>query len=290
MYLFPLLLIFILLLVGIAWLQRVRTRDGFERFIPLHIWQTYRTHQLPNDAQECQKTWTSQSKYTYTLMDDAEIDAFMTQHFDARTVRAFRQFPLGVMRADMWRYCVLFVHGGIYADVDAKAIRPIAQWGLRPDDQMVIALENDLHFCQWTIASAPRHPILKKVIDLIVAEMEEGIDYTNEHFVHQHTGPGIWTRAVHLSLGFPIEQKARFTHKLAQDRAYQARFQKLGLRIEDRPFFFSVNVRNYFGSTQFKDGYHSWIAERDRLLQPTLATATESVAASVDGGVKSGSL
>jgi hypothetical protein len=287
MYVFPLILIFILLLVGIAWVQRVRTRDGFERFIPLNIWQTYRTHHLPIEAQECQKSWLAQAKYAYKLLDDAEIDAFMSQHFDARTVRVFRKFPLGVMRADMWRYCVLFVHGGIYADVDAKALRPIAEWGLRTDDQMVIALENDLHFCQWTIASAPRHPILKKVIELIVAEMEKGIDYTNEHFVHQHTGPGIWTRAIHLTLGFPIQQKARFTHKLAQDPAHQERFRKAGVRIEDRPFFFSVNVRNYFGSTQFKSGYHSWIAERDQLLQPTLP---DTDALSADGRVKSGSL
>ena len=29
----------------------------------------------------------------------------------------FESFPLGVMRADMWRYSVIHAQGGIYADV-----------------------------------------------------------------------------------------------------------------------------------------------------------------------------
>ena len=40
----------------------------------------------------------------------------------------FLKFPLPVMKADFWRYCVLYINGGIYADLDAKPLIPINEW------------------------------------------------------------------------------------------------------------------------------------------------------------------
>lgn len=78
------------------------------------------------------------------------------------------------MRADLWRYATLYARGGLYADVDVQALRPVAQW-LPPQDKevkgmpyqrqymqyswdgcaMVIGLENDVHFCQWVSVPLP---------------------------------------------------------------------------------------------------------------------------------------
>ena len=44
----------------------------------------------------------------------------MKASFDNETYTAYRSFPLGVMRADMWRYAVLYKRGGLYADVDVR--------------------------------------------------------------------------------------------------------------------------------------------------------------------------
>lgn len=72
------------------------------------------------------------------------------------------------MRADFWRYAILYARGGLYADVDVTSLRPLQQW-LPPQDNeakglplegkyrqyswdscaAVIGLENDMHFCQW---------------------------------------------------------------------------------------------------------------------------------------------
>ena len=32
------------------------------------------------------------------------------------------------MRADMWRYAILYAFGGIYADIDVLALHPMEQW------------------------------------------------------------------------------------------------------------------------------------------------------------------
>ena len=33
-----------------------------------------------------------------------------------------------VQKADIFRYIVLMVHGGVYADIDVTCVRPVDQW------------------------------------------------------------------------------------------------------------------------------------------------------------------
>ena len=76
-------------------------------------------------------------------------------------------FFLTYYAAFFCRYAVLYARGGIYADVDATCVVPVRNW-LPPMDRagqglpleaeynsmtwdqcsMLIAMENDLHFCQ----------------------------------------------------------------------------------------------------------------------------------------------
>lgn len=266
------ILLFIVLVLVVMMNQRGVFTEGFElalseKTIPHKVWQTYKTANLPKSAEDCQRTWIGLEHIEYHFEDDFAIDDFMKKNFDSKVYDIFRSFPLGVMRADMWRYCVLYIHGGVYSDIDSQALRPLSAWKIEPQDKLIVGLENDFHFCQWTIASVPKHPLFKAVIDRIVKETSKGIDISNEHFVHQYTGPGIWTRVIHEFLGFPIEQKARHTYNLY--RKDPRPFRKLGIRLEDRPFFSSKMVKNFYGSTQFEDGYVSWIEERNRLRKST---------------------
>jgi hypothetical protein len=244
--------------------SRQKSRSNY---IPLNIWQTYKTDQLPEQAKECQKSWKTQSNYHYHFMDDTQIETFMKKHFTNKVYQTFKKLPLGVMKADMWRYCVLYVHGGIYTDIDSVAIQPLKDWKIRKSDRIIFGLENDVHFCQWTILSEPKHPILAKVIELIVDEAEKGMDTSTEHFVHKHTGPGIWTRAVQLTLGFKEDARAIDTYKeYIKQTDKNNTFQQLGVRIENEKYFSGEKVRNLYGSTQFGDGYVSWMEERNKFL------------------------
>lgn len=264
-----------LLVVTMLWIVylRYRSHNGYrEPFIhlsiPRTIWQTYKTQQLPARARECQQSWKAQTDCEYHFLDDNQIKQFIRREMPPRVFKVFEALPLGVMKADLWRYCVVYVKGGIYADIDSMALQPLSAWNILPQHKFVFGLENDVHFCQWTFASVPGHPILKAVINLVVAECEKGVDTSDEHFVHHHTGPGIWTRAIHQVLGYPREQKARHTYNLYQTQSeHRQRFEQLGMRLEDRPYFYSQMVRNLYGSTQFTDdGYVSWLKERDQLL------------------------
>ncbi|WQF76920.1 Putative glycosyltransferase, DXD sugar-binding, nucleotide-diphospho-sugar transferase [Colletotrichum destructivum] len=82
------------------------------------------------------------------------------------------------MRSDFLRYLLLEAEGGVYTETDTIALKPIDSWTpfhLRDNTRLVIGTEYDQRdgrrwedlphpwqFAQWTIASAPRHPVLQK--------------------------------------------------------------------------------------------------------------------------------
>ena len=235
-------------------------------YIPLKVWQTYKSRDLPPEAERCRQTWINQEKTRYHFMSDIDIEKFIRNNFSDAIYYVFISLPLGVMRADLWRYCVLYKHGGIYSDIDSVLLLPISKWTIGKSDKIIIGLENDIHFCQWTIVSSPGHPILKMVIDMVVTEFQNGIDINYEHFVHKHTGPGIWTKAINTTLGFKPDQKAIDTWKCYHNPKFKNKFEKMGIRLESKDLFSREYVKNLFGSTQFKDGYESWITEKKKLL------------------------
>lgn len=249
------------------------TNDSIDKFkntnehtsVPMNVWQTYRSRDIPPEAEKCRQSWVHQKGIKYHFMDDSAIEHFIRQNYNEDVYRVFISLPLGVMKADLWRYCVLYKRGGIYSDIDSMLLRPISKWGIEPTDKIVIALENEIHFCQWTIVSVPKHPILKNVINMIVQLCKLGIDISDEHFVHKYTGPGIWTKAINHTLGFKPEQKSITTWDYSKQAKYKPKFLKLGLKLESKSFFNGDNVKNLFGSTQFSDGYDSWTKERDKL-------------------------
>jgi Glycosyltransferase sugar-binding region containing DXD motif len=136
--------------------------------IPYELWQTYRTKKLPGVAQEAQNTWrTLNPELRLELFDDAVAAQFIAEFFGADVLEVFKGFPLGVMRADLFRYAILFARGGIYSDVDTRCLRPIERWfdphpNLAAGDldlsyswstcSAVIAMEeaeSGYFFCQW---------------------------------------------------------------------------------------------------------------------------------------------
>ena len=264
---FLLVIIFIYFIL----LFRYRSKENWKNLeswksntIPLKVWQTYKTNKLSDEAKECQQTWLEQ-KIPYEFMDDQDIDKFMKKNFNKKTYDTFKNLPLGVMKADMWRYCVLYINGGIYSDIDTKCVVPVKDWEIEKQERMIVCLENDSHFCQWTIVSCKGHPVLKTVIDLIVERASKGIDISEKHFVHKHTGPGIWTEALRKCLNVPENKNARDIFTMYRNSQLEFLFSKYQLRLEDKGYFNGRLVKHYYGSRNFKKNYDSWIEQRTNI-------------------------
>ena len=170
-----------------------------QKNIPKIIWQTYKSQaSIPREAIGCIATWKKLNpQYEYRFMSDEQMDYFVRKYYPGAIYQMFCDMPIIVMKADIWRILVLYQFGGIYADIDAKCIIPIQHWEKIRSHSFIVSYENDNHhFCNWTMAAAPGHPILKKIIEVMLDRWREGIRYHYEHMVHHHTGPGVVTKGI----------------------------------------------------------------------------------------------
>lgn len=227
--------------------------------IPRLIWQTC-PGPLPLPAREPVGSWQRQNpEWTHHLLTDEAIDHFIEDHFDADLLAAFRDMPLGVMRADIWRYAVLRVHGGVYSDIDTTCRQPLDEW-LPGDASLVVGLENGTHFCQWTMAAAAGMAVFDIALALVVERWRQGISTERSHFVHYHTGPQLWTEAMRRYLG-----------------AEPARAEQIVQRHGDNPqvCFLAESTLNdgavyhHYASQRWgkAEHYASWITLRDQLSE-----------------------
>ncbi len=239
--------------------------------IPKIIWQTYKTKQLPKPAQGAQKTWTNRNQgYAYHLCDDADIDKYIRTKWNEDTYAFFKELPLGVMKADLWRYLIIATEGGIYSDIDSTCCTPISKWGhLIPKNSphvMLLGLENDKFFCQWTITATPKHPAMNHICTFIVEKWKEKGINPAKNFVCATTGPGIWSEAIKDYLGEERKTTAESIYNLyIKDANYRKKINDLGIWLFPQSFYAGIASKNLYGSQNFGDGYVQWTEESDKL-------------------------
>ena len=86
--------------------------------IPLHIYQTWNTKELPEKMKECVENLKKKNPdFEHHLFDDNDMYEFIKTHFEKDVLDAYDKIIPGAYRADLWRYCVLYIHGGVYLDI-----------------------------------------------------------------------------------------------------------------------------------------------------------------------------
>ena len=168
--------------------------------IPGQIFQTHKSVTYLLSKPNLAKAVASWRKYIpafrYHFFTDTMCDAFMKEHYSGTVYEAYQRLPLAVMKADLWRYCIVYKYGGIYADVDTVCEQHPALL-LRHTTQLCLAPEPDgPYFCQWVFAAPPGSPILKAIIDLSVKRILGITEFKGEHLVHFLTGPAVFTDAI----------------------------------------------------------------------------------------------
>lgn len=229
--------------------------------IPKIIWQTYKDpyDQLPDYMHEAAQTWKDLNPdYEYRYMDDAQASEFILNEFGEEWHNIFMNVPVGVMRGDLWRYMVVFKYGGVYADLDTECWEPISTW-MMDDKSMIVCPETSEHLCQWTFAATAEHPALGKVLEHIKEAFKDP-DYKKPHFVHNTTGPAIWTRGIMDALS--LNELNLIDDFLLINSSHNAKL--MGFHCyggEDWRLFHFKAVKHIYGSQNWKDGYVQWIQD-----------------------------
>ncbi len=91
-----------------------------DRLIPRIVHQTYfesvTREKYPNFSRLVE-SW-KRSGWEYNFYHDKDAEDFITAHFPPEVREAYDLLIPGAYKADLFRYCVLLIHGGVYADVD----------------------------------------------------------------------------------------------------------------------------------------------------------------------------
>jgi alpha 1,6-mannosyltransferase len=194
-----------------------------ETKFPAYIWQTWKMTPGEKGFEfvDQESSWTLQHPgFVHEIITDSVAVSLLRLLYAAvpEVLVAYEALPLPVLKADFFRYLILFARGGIYSDIDTYAIRSALEW--IPDKipretvGLVIGIEADpdrpdwadwysrrIQFCQWTIQSKPGHPVLRDVIARITKstlDLKEAgkIAGFSGKSVVDLTGPAVWTDTV----------------------------------------------------------------------------------------------
>jgi len=150
--------------------------------------------------------------YTHILWGPLDVQDFVKEYFPS-LFPIFERMSLPVLKADLVRYLLVYIFGGIYSDIDTKCLKPIDTWADgHTNVSIIVGIEVDaagmpdwqkhwgrqLQFSQWTFAATPLHPVLSttvyKITMTLAARMVEDVQ---EKEVTSVTGPSVFTDAVY---------------------------------------------------------------------------------------------
>ena len=164
--------------------------------IPKIIMQTYKTHDLPQKWEiSPESVQYIMSDWKYVFMTDEDNRNFVEKHFPD-FLPYYDAFPYGIQRADAIRYMWLYIHGGIYMDLDFEVQRDLSPLFTSSAEVFLVCSGNvGSYYTNSFMASRPRAKFWLEVIE----EMKKPLPYyaLGKHFVvMMSTGPLMLSRVV----------------------------------------------------------------------------------------------
>lgn len=198
-----------------------------------NIWQTWKVglddDSFPSHYKEFLESWKFRNdKYNHYVLSDFECQVLIDQLYASvpDVKRAYSIMPKSILKADFFRYLILFAKGGVYSDIDTVCLKPIDKWasssGLDAESGMspglVVGIESDpdrpdwadwytrrIQFCQWSMQAKRGHPMLRELVARITnltltrekkGELKKILGKDAGGDIMNWTGPAIWTDVV----------------------------------------------------------------------------------------------
>ena len=201
---------------------RLGDRDAavtVEQRIPPVVYQTWETRYFGlRHAAGLRRFRATNPDLSFRLFDREHRDRYMAERWGSHPIHAaYATARFGAMRADIFRYCILFDRGGYYFDINKACRKSLTS--LHPRDaRALISFEGNeispppsggvptsiLHpskyVVQWGLGFEPRHGLLEMVIERIAEQYPSARTVVFEsprEGVLRLTGPRMFTSVVH---------------------------------------------------------------------------------------------
>ncbi|KAI0130033.1 initiation-specific alpha-1,6-mannosyltransferase [Xylariales sp. AK1849] len=199
---------------------------------PKKIWQTWKTDPFAFEERDSStaKTWVMKNPgYRYEVLTDDNDLGYVEEKYGPGgfdrpdIIEMYRTVNATIIKADLLRYLIMYAEGGLYADIDVEALRPVHRFIPERYDEsemdLVIGVEIDQpdfkdhpilgkksqSFCQWTFMAKPRQPVMLRLVENIMTWLND-VAYNQKVSVSEivlnfdevisGTGPSAFTIAV----------------------------------------------------------------------------------------------
>jgi hypothetical protein len=112
------------------------------RLVPRIVHQTWFEELTPDKYPNMSRLVESfrRSGWEYKFYSDDEADRFLSTHFPPQVREAYNSLIPGAFKADLFRYCVLLIYGGVYADVDIQ-LESALDLSIAPDVGFMVPID-----------------------------------------------------------------------------------------------------------------------------------------------------
>jgi hypothetical protein len=143
--------------------------------IPKVIYQTHNSY-IPPKVYENIKKYAPDYEHIIYDSDDKCVE-FLSAYFNPIVRDTFEGLKLGAHKADLFRYCLLYIKGGIYLDIKTELIKPVSHIFKNKYFYTALTSDKDIIY-QGVLAAPPRHHIFPILINYIVEVYSK---YKNVH-------------------------------------------------------------------------------------------------------------
>ena len=163
-------------------------KSTYESIIPLTIYTCWHSTDLPpfmNKNVEYLKQ--SNPEFDVKVYDEEMCRKFIENNFDEDVLNSYNSLKPCSYKSDLWRFCVLYINGGIYIDIKYRCINNFKLIALTEKEHFVKDRE---HYGTYTalIVTLPKNQIMFECIQRIVENVKNKY-YGNNAL--DPTGPGL---------------------------------------------------------------------------------------------------
>lgn len=169
-------------------------KGSYNSVIPLNIYLTWSIKELPPKMQEnVDRMKKFNPEFNIQIFDCDERREFIKNNFSDDIVNAYDTLKPGAYKADLWRLCVLYVNGGIYADIKLNCINNFKFIALTEKEHFVLDRPScwegiNIGLCNGFIVAKPKNKLLLRCIYRIRENVKNRYYGFNNLYP---TGPGL---------------------------------------------------------------------------------------------------
>lgn len=191
--------------------------EGSDFLIPNNLYQKWETPTLPKTLYKSVSRFRDLNPdINFFLFDSKAAEEYLKHwKYDSFFYKLYKESCFGPMKADIFRYCILYDRGGYYCDINKGCSSPLRKLH-RSSDTALLSFEKNIclipydtssvyikypnnKFCQWLFGFTPQHKILEMMLDDIKHNYLyfKDISFENpKEAILNYTGPDRFTYIV----------------------------------------------------------------------------------------------